>query len=91
MTKKMDRYVQFACFCKNHDLNPSDVADLITLSNRIHLAYVRGDSERDMDDYNRAQEKFEIKARSLGFGTTYSGIGPTLNRDGYDIHLPRLD
>lgn len=95
-SKQAMKYVDFARFCVNHKIEAYDLAELITLAERSFKAgerYCNSGSERDEKANERISHRFNIKASSLGFRVSWSGLWPSLQKadaDGVmrDVYLP---
>lgn len=93
---KAMKFVDFARFCVNQGIEAYDVAELITLAERAFKAgerYANSGSDRDSRANELSGERFEIKAKALGFGVSWPGLWPHLTKkdaDGVerDVYLP---
>lgn len=82
LTKGLQSSISFAKFAIEHKIEPSDLAKMIVLSDKRARAYERN---RNDEDY---LEEFELLALKNGFKTEWNGLYPTLNKNGYQYHLP---
>ena len=95
-SRKVMKYVDFARFSINHGIEAWDLAELITLAERAFKAgerYCNSGSERDSRANEVAGERFEIKAKALGYKASWPGLWPHLSKvdaDGVerDVYLP---
>lgn len=88
MSKTLNACVRFANFSQFHGINTADLADLIGLA---HRAYSAGEREANTNaSAERARDRFERKAKALGYGVCWYGLWPTLRRNERDIELPAL-
>lgn len=89
---KVKRFaVNVARFAINNGIDAYDVAELVTLAERAFKAgerYCNSDSERVSKANDAAQERFEKRARELGFVPSWSGLWPSLTKDGSPVYLP---
>lgn len=94
---KMARLIGFARWCARHGVEPFDAAELVALAQKAKRA---GENHCNLGDRNggkyerandRAQERFEEKAKAMGFGVQWPGLWPTLQRDGQNVYLPTVD
>ncbi len=91
LTKAEAFAVRFAVWCQEHGVRPADGGQLLALARRAFKA-----GERNCNDGTAASlaaeqmtgEAFRLKAEELGFCTEWSGLWPTLRKDGRWIHLP---
>lgn len=94
---KMMRFVDFARWCNNHNVEALDAAELLTLAQRAKRAGENycNEGDRQGGKYERAndlaQERFEEKAKSLGFEVRWPGLWPMLRKDGQDVYMPATD
>jgi len=72
--------IAFANFCAEHKVAPRDLAELIALANVAFKAGERQQAEKA----DRAYERFEKKAASVGFVTQWDSLSPTLYRKDAD-------
>lgn len=92
ISKKMQAKVDFARFCMNHNFNPLEVAELVSLV----LRRVRTGTKEcnfpgvnpDIDD--KAMKAVEEKAASMGLRVdSWPGLYPVINdKDGKEVRLP---
>lgn len=93
-TDREMRYVDFARFVQNQGIEAYEVAELCRLAQRAFKAgerYCNSGSDRDARNNERTGERFEIKAKSLGFEVSWPGLWPRLAKDGQDVYLPTMD
>lgn len=91
ISDKAMKFVDFARFCVNQGIEAYDVAKLVTLAERAFKAgerYCNSGSDRDSKAEQRAGERFEEFALSLGFEVTWPGLWPRLVKNGQDVYLP---
>lgn len=86
LSKSFECKVRFARFAVEHKVDPLDLAELLTLASR---AFSAGETEANTGkSADKARERFEAKAKSMGFGTSWPGLLPMLTRGGKDVYLP---
>jgi hypothetical protein len=93
---KAMKFVDFSRFCVNQGIESYEGAELVTLAERAFKAgerYCNSGSERDSRANETAGERFEIKAKALGFTVSWPGLWPRLEKveaDGVkrDVYLP---
>ncbi len=93
-TKTMESCCTFANFAIEQGLLPYDLAELILLARRAFKAGEKNcneGSETSSLAEDRSGKAFIEKAASLGFGTMWPGLWPTLLKDGKQIHLPSIE
>lgn len=94
---KAMRFVDFARWCINHNVEALDAAELVTLAQRAKRAGENycNEGDRQGGKYERAselaQERFEEKANALGFSVTWPGLWPSLTKDGQTVYLPTIE
>jgi hypothetical protein len=85
-SKRYAKCISFARFVREHGVEPTDLAELLTLADRAFRAGEReANTGRSADG---ARERFEAKARGMRFGVKWPGLLPSLTRAGRDIYLP---
>jgi hypothetical protein len=89
MSKKLDFAVQFANFCKNRNVEPREVAELIRLINRAFKAGEH-DANYGTDKADPWYKKVEAQAAKLGMKTYWPGLYPAFNdvTDNTNVHVP---
>jgi hypothetical protein len=83
----------FARWCQRESLDPTDVAELMTLATLEYRA-----AERELMHPNypaervlAAAKKVDAKAESMGLSVTRSGLFPGFqNKEGFTVHPPIL-
>ncbi len=90
LSKKYDGMVRFANFCKNYNLCPRQVAELMVLVDRRSKTATKVCNETDFDQKldDNARMVVETHAESMGLKVTWPGIYPDLEKEGWFIHLP---
>jgi hypothetical protein len=88
--KQIEYAVSFAKFCLRQEIAPVDLAELIYLAHRAHEAGVSFANARiGSNRKDAALRRFEAKAMSLGFHTSWSGFNPTITEPGgTEVYLP---
>ena len=91
LSNELCKRVGFAHFCANHEIDPTELAELITLANRAAKAAERvcnaGGSEDDKE--RKAARAVEDHARALGLATDWPGLYPSFtDANGHNVHLP---
>jgi hypothetical protein len=83
LSKSMTNAVRFAYFAAAHEIDPRDLAELVTLSQR---AFSAGERECNTGkDAGPARLKVEGKANTVGFSTEWNGLWPSfvvIGKDG---------
>jgi hypothetical protein len=92
LNKSMQRMVNFANWCRNHNVKPLDLAELLILRTRATRSIVANcnpgaDAVTELTANNRTLD-FARKAKYLGFTVEWSCAVPTVRVNGHDIHLP---
>jgi hypothetical protein len=83
--------VTLAQFASEQGVSVRDAAELVTLAERAFKAGERDcneGSEASDKSYERAHARFRERAEALGFGVQWSGLWPTLLKDGREVYLP---
>ena len=87
LPKDLQYALDFARFCALHDLTPSAGATIVQLARKAFTDGVR-DANAGTTRQEVSGKAFEAEALTNGFGVTWSGLSPTLTRDGRDIYVP---
>ena len=91
--------IQFAGFCTEHKVHPSDLAMLVQAAHRRHQTAMQhhqaevggGDTERTDAADDRAIERVKELAGKMGFEVSYSaGTFPVLLKGTQQVFLPCL-
>ncbi len=85
LTRRMRECVAFAKFAAEHHMDPTDLAELLTLADRAFAAGERECNTGKSADQQR--QTFETVAKRHGFGVEWNGLGPTLKKAGRDVYL----
>lgn len=93
LPKRLEHLVNFARWCRREKIDPLKAAELIHLAERAFKAGETACNSADQSASKREQragEKFEKAAESLGFSVTWPGLYPTLSRGGHEVYLPEV-
>lgn len=84
ITRKAQKYVQFARFCKRYRIDPVDAAELCTLALRVFNQGVK-DANGEPNRLEYWRDRFELKAKALRLKVQWSGLTPEVGnkREGY--------
>lgn len=90
LSDKLTACVRFARFVRDHDVLPGDLADLLHFA---RLAFKAGERECNTGvSADKFRDRFEDKAKEMGFGVTWPGLWPVLvaGKKGEHITLPEV-
>jgi hypothetical protein len=89
---KLSNCVHFARFAHEHGIDPLTLGELVQLARRAFSAGVAYCNRPGTDKArDRAYERFEAKAKELGFGVQWGGLWPSLTKGTRTISLPDVD
>lgn len=84
LNKSLADAVAFARFCREHQCDPAQLAQLIAQVQRSKSAYERNNFEA----HEKHRDEAEKLAFELGFEADWPGLYPILRKDGRDYFLP---
>lgn len=89
LNKTMRVFIECCAFAQREQLQPQDVAELITLAQKCHAA-----GERlccgtiSITEHDRVIERFDSKASALGYKVEWPGLWPVLRKGDRDVYIP---
>ncbi len=94
LPKSLSNAVMFARWCQENAMDPPAAARLVVLARRAFRAAELACSQNrpGLDERDEAAtNRFKAAAAELGYGVQWSGLWPTLQRDGRNVYLPSMD
>lgn len=89
MQKKLEYAVRFTHFCLNENVDPADLAELVSLVQKEVAYSVRECNGEPVSSRSKnITKRLEAKAKEMGYGIERFGLVPSLAKDGRHIHLP---